>query len=77
MQSASLDGWVAGEYNGVGFVEISGVFVTQGDFFLYSGTIWQRECIHFIPDNADKLNWNKIRGGVLCVLISTTQGMFP
>ncbi len=65
MQAGSLDGGVNGEYNSVGLMEMSGIFMTQDDFFLCSRTVWQKVCVGFIPDNADELNWNVITGSCL------------
>ena len=45
---------MGGEYNNVSLMEMSEIFVTQDDFFLCWGTIWQTERVGFIPDNADK-----------------------
>ncbi len=61
IQTGSLDGGMSDEYNGLGFVELAEIFVTQNDFFLWSRTIWQKDHVGYILDNLDELNWNVIR----------------
>ena len=63
MQSGPINGGMDGDYNGVDLVEISEIFVTQDDFCQWIGTICQGDHVHFIPNNADKLNWIMSRGG--------------
>ena len=69
MLSGSLAGGVGGEYNGVGLVEMSEIFLTQGDFF-YSVALFNRDLVSFIPDNADKRHLNVITGRVRVTLMT-------
>ncbi len=65
MQPGSHDSEGDGEYNGARLVKIYETVVAQDDFFQWNGTIWLRDHVGFIPNNADKLRWNVIRGGCL------------